>query len=432
MNDTPHLTREQKEAVGLLSIGTFLEYFDLMLYVHMAVLLNELFFPKTDPHTASLLSAFAFCSTYLLRPLGGLIFGYIGDNIGRKHTVIITTFMMSLSCIIMANLPTYEQIGISAAWIVTGCRIAQGMSSMGEITGAKLYLTEITKPPIRYPVVAVISIASILGGVAALAVASLSSRDGFSWRMAFGFGAIIAVIGGIARTRLRETPDFADAKRRLIKIVERSEEDPKNLEANPIWQTKVDGKLSIAYFFIHCIWPVCFYFAYVYCGTILKTKFGFSSNEVIKQNFIVSMFHLSSLVVFAYLTYKVYPLKIFKNMIWIFCSLTILSQYLLYSTQSPYHILLVQIFATSFAPGAFLTAPIFYTNFPVFKRFTYSSLLYAVSHSMIYIICSFGLVYLTKYFGNAGILLIITPIIIGSIWGVLYLEAADKRTSNMR
>jgi len=60
------LTREQKEAVGLLSIGTFLEYFDLMLYVHMAVLLNELFFPKTDPFTASLLSAFSFCSIFVL------------------------------------------------------------------------------------------------------------------------------------------------------------------------------------------------------------------------------------------------------------------------------------------------------------------------------------------------------------------------------
>lgn len=82
-------TKQQKEAVGLLSIGTFLEYFDLMLYVHMAVLLNELFFPKTDPFTASLLSAFSFCSTYLGRPFGALIFGYISDNIGRKVVVIV-------------------------------------------------------------------------------------------------------------------------------------------------------------------------------------------------------------------------------------------------------------------------------------------------------------------------------------------------------
>jgi len=94
------LKREQREAIGLLQMGTFLEYFDLMLYIHMAVLLNDLFFPKTDPHTAALLTAFSFCSIYVLRPLGALLFGYIGDNIGRKTTVIITTTIMSLSCIV--------------------------------------------------------------------------------------------------------------------------------------------------------------------------------------------------------------------------------------------------------------------------------------------------------------------------------------------
>jgi len=109
------LNRHQKEAIGLLQIGTFLEYFDLMLYVHMAVFLNELFFPKTDPHTSALLAAFAFCSTWVLRPFGALIFGWIGDNIGRKSTVVITTMMMALSCVIMASAPTYAQIGIGAA-----------------------------------------------------------------------------------------------------------------------------------------------------------------------------------------------------------------------------------------------------------------------------------------------------------------------------
>ncbi len=109
------LTKQQKEAIGLLSIGTFLEYFDLMLYVHMAVLLNELFFPKADTHTTSLLSAIAFCSTFVARPIGALLFGWIGDNIGRKSTVIITTSMMAISCIVMANLPTYAQIDVTTA-----------------------------------------------------------------------------------------------------------------------------------------------------------------------------------------------------------------------------------------------------------------------------------------------------------------------------
>ncbi|WP_341753194.1 MULTISPECIES: MFS transporter [unclassified Candidatus Tisiphia] len=89
------LTKEQKQAVGLLSVGTFLEYFDLMLYVHMAVFLNELFFPKADPHTTAIYSATAFCSTFVFRPIGAVIFGWLGDNMGRKTTVVITTFIMS-------------------------------------------------------------------------------------------------------------------------------------------------------------------------------------------------------------------------------------------------------------------------------------------------------------------------------------------------
>jgi MHS family proline/betaine transporter-like MFS transporter len=75
------LTREQKESIGLLQIGTFLEYFDLMLYVHMAVLLNELFFPETDPLTTRLIAALSFSSVFILRPFGAIIFGYIGDKL---------------------------------------------------------------------------------------------------------------------------------------------------------------------------------------------------------------------------------------------------------------------------------------------------------------------------------------------------------------
>ena len=141
------LSREQKQAIGLLSVGTFLEYFDLMLYVHMAVVLNDLFFPKTDPYTASILSSFAFCSTYLLRPFGAVLFGWIGDNYGRKITVVITTLMMAISCFVMATIPTYESIGLTATITMIICRMIQGVSSMGEIMGAELYVTEITQPP---------------------------------------------------------------------------------------------------------------------------------------------------------------------------------------------------------------------------------------------------------------------------------------------
>ncbi|WP_342271932.1 MFS transporter [Candidatus Tisiphia endosymbiont of Parasteatoda lunata] len=116
----------------------------------MAAFLNELFFEPTDSHSTSLMMSFAFCATFVFRPVGALIFGWLGDNIGRKFTVIITTFMMSASCLVIANLPTYAQIGSVAAWILTICRIVQGISSMGEITGAQLYITETINPPAQY------------------------------------------------------------------------------------------------------------------------------------------------------------------------------------------------------------------------------------------------------------------------------------------
>ena len=84
MQSEQTLSKQQKESVFLLQIGTFLEYFDLMLYVHMAVVLNELFFPKTDPTVAKIIGATAFCLTYVLRPVTGMVIGRIGDVVGEN------------------------------------------------------------------------------------------------------------------------------------------------------------------------------------------------------------------------------------------------------------------------------------------------------------------------------------------------------------
>ncbi|WPX96133.1 MFS transporter [Candidatus Bandiella euplotis] len=149
-NNASKLSRQQKEAVALLSIGTFLEYFDLMLYVHMAVLLNGLFFPQDNPTTAKLMGALAIVMTFVLRPIGGFVIGWIGDEIGRKATIVITTLIMATSCLMMATVGTYAEIGITATIIVMVCRMLQGFSSLGEVMGASLYLSEIFKPPHRY------------------------------------------------------------------------------------------------------------------------------------------------------------------------------------------------------------------------------------------------------------------------------------------
>ncbi len=423
------LTKEQKEAVGLLSIGTILEYFDLMLYVHMAVLLNELFFPKTDPFTTSLISAFSFCSSYLFRPFGALFFGWIGDHLGRKITVTITIFMMAISCFTIATLSPYASIGITASWIITICRIIQGMACIGESTGSELYIIEITKPPIQYPVVALLTVFSAIGTSIALGVANLAIKSDYGWRIAFLFGACIALIGVLARSTLRETPDFVDAKRRIQKATIKAKENPKLLEKHPIWKEKTNTKTMLAFFFMQCTRPICFYFAYVHCGNILKNM-NISPEEIISHNFIISIIDFLGLFVLAGLSYKIYPLKILKIKFTLFFIFLLASPFLLARVTNSFHLGIIQSIAVLFAFDDVPAGPILYKYFPVLKRFTYASLLHAFARAMMYFIISFGLVYLTKYFNTYALLIISLPISVGYIFGVYHFEKLEKDSKN--
>ena len=421
------LDGEQRRSLTLLSIGTCLEYFDLMLYVHMAVVLNELFFPKSDPHIAAFISAFAFCSTYIFRPIGALIFGYIGDNIGRKTAITIATMVMASSCVIMANLPTYDQIGITATWIVTICRIVQGMSSIGELIGVELYLTETLKPPTQYAAIALIESFCALGGFIALAVASLVITFGFNYRIAFWIGAGIALVSYIARTQLCETPDFIAFKAQAKKY---SEVVNKTSKYNDSEGGKSNKGAAIALFFIQCAWPLCFYFVYVHCSDILKNLFNYSSEQVIHQNFVVSIAQLSGFLILIYLSYRIYPLKLLKIKAIIFLIFSLICPYLLYNISSPFQLLLMQSFCILFALNTVPAIPILYSKFPVFKRFTYTSFLYTVPRALMHVVTSFGLVYLTQNFGHWALLLIMIPTGISFILGIQYFEKLEKHSLN--
>jgi len=424
------LKKDQKVAVGLLSIGTFLEYFDLMLYIHMAVLLNTLFFPESDPYVASIITAFSFCSTFLLRPFGALIFGYIGDNFGRKNTVVITTFLMSASCLVMATLPTYAEIGYSAAILVTICRIVQGMSSMGEKVGAELYITESTKPPARYPLVASVNVLSSVGATAALAIASIFTMYNLNWRMAFWFGAGIALIGSVARTALRETPEFVDAKRRVAENIKELGGNLELAKAKAVWKEKVPFKTTISYFFLQCARPVCFYFVYVHCSNILTHTFHYSPEQVINHNLLVSIVDLCGLTFFMYLSYYVYPLKIVKIIAIIFTLSLVFVSYGLANISSPFQLMLVQCFFVVFAIDTSPAAPIFLIHIPVFKRFTYSTFLYAVSRALMYFVTAFAFVYFTDKYNNYGLLIIMIPVIIGFFYALFHFEKLEKEAGN--
>jgi len=416
------LNREQKQAIGILSIGTFLEYFDLMLYVHMSVLLNDLFFSKENEFSAQLLSAFSFCITFIFRPIGALLIGRLGDSIGRKATVIITTTIMSISCVIMANLPTYEQIGIAASWAVTICRIFQGMSSMGERVGAEVYLTELIKPPYVYPAVAFVSVCLTLGGTMALFVANISISQLFNWRAAFWVGAIVAVIGSFARRCLRETPDFANAKQQIANLQKDLDIDlfKEKVLDKPWVKEKMSKKSVLSFFFIQLSYPVCFYLIFIHSSNLLKDKFGYTTEQVIHQNFIVSSIDLIFTLAITCLVYFINPLKFLKLKFYFAGPFILASPFLLNYISTGSGLMLIQILLSLSLLVEFPATPIFYKNFPIFQRFTTTCFSYAVSRALMYIISSFGIIYLIKYFGNLGLLFLLCPIVIGYGLGLFY------------
>ena len=405
------LSKNQRDAVGLLQIGTFLEYFDLMLYVHLAVLLNELFFPKTSPHTAALLSAFAFCSTYLLRPFGALFFGYIGDNIGRKAAIVLSTSMMAIACFFMSILPTYEEIGIFASVAMISCRILQGFSATGEVIGAEIYLSELLKPPASYQLVSWVVELCTLGSFAALFASSLIFKCNASWRTVFILGGMIALSGAVARRKLRETPDFLKSQLLKHKI--------------EIKKPSTSKRTSAAYFMIYSGYPLCFYITYIYCSDILKHSFNYKPEQVIDHNLLITLLSFLIGVSIILMAKYIDPLKIVKIRGYL-STATLLSIPFLPLCNNLYALIAMQVLLSFFALGTVPAIPIFFKYFPVHKRFTYSSMLYAVSRALMYVCTSFGLVYLTELLGIYGLWLIVLPVCAGFLWGTRHFEKLEK------
>lgn len=269
-----------------------------------------------------------------------------------------------------------------------------------------------------------------LGATFALGVAFISTSYNFNWRYAFWFGALVALVGSLARTTLRETPEFADVKRRMKMIFTDINENSSILEKNPIWTEKVNKATTLSLFLIFCAWPVCFYLTFIHCGKILRNNFGYTAEQVIYQNFFVSIVEMLGNLSLIYLGYYVYPLMILKIRMVIFWVLILVCLYLLSHARTPFDIFLFQAFIILIIPGLTPAHSILFTYFPVFKRFTYVSFLYAISNTIMYIITSFGFIYLTKYLGNYGLLIIIIPVMIGYSFGIFHFKKLEKATGN--
>jgi predicted MFS family arabinose efflux permease len=248
------------------------------------------------------------------------------------------------------------------------------------------------------------------------------TSEGFNWRYAFGIGSIIAVVGFVARITLKESAEFVNAKSRILKA---NEEPFLKTEIEKQFNKKIDKKTAFSLFLIQCAYPVSLYVTYIYSADILKNNFGYSSADVIKRNLLIAFSELINGVFCVWLSYRVCTLKIMRICLYVTFLATIffaftsknLTPNILFVFQ-----LLITLFAVSTSPGT----PIFLKYFPILKRFTTASFLYAFSRAVMYIITSFGLVYLVNIFHYIGIVILMIPVLIGYHFGLRHFEKLEK------
>jgi len=136
------MTREEKKVIFASSLGTVFEWYDFYLYGSLAAIIAKQFFANLDPTAAFIASLMAFAAGFLVRPFGALVFGRLGDMIGRKYTFLVTIVIMGTSTFLVGILPSYASIGIAAPIILIALRLLQGLALGGEYGGAATYVAE--------------------------------------------------------------------------------------------------------------------------------------------------------------------------------------------------------------------------------------------------------------------------------------------------
>ena len=197
-------------------IGTTIEFFDFYIYATAAVLVfPKLFFPASDPNTATLQSLATFALAFFARPVGSAVFGHYGDRIGRKATLVAALLTMGLSTVIIGLLPTYQTAGLLAPALLALCRFGQGFGLGGEWGGAVLLATE-NAPPGRqnwfgmFP-----QLGAPLGFICSSGVFLLlgdvmsdAQFEQWGWRVPFIASSLLVLVGLYVRLRIEETPAF--------------------------------------------------------------------------------------------------------------------------------------------------------------------------------------------------------------------------------
>ncbi|MEV7868489.1 glycine betaine/L-proline transporter ProP [Streptomyces sp. NPDC088124] len=207
--------RAVKRAVKAASLGNAMEWFDFGIYSYLAVTIGHVFFPSGNP-TIELLSSFAtFAVAFLVRPLGGMFFGPMGDRLGRKKVLALTMMLMALGTFAIGLIPSYTTIGFWAPALLILFRLVQGFSTGGEYGGASTFIAEYAPDKRRGYYGSFLEFGTLAGYVGAAGLvtaltAALGSdtMEAWGWRVPFLIGGPLGLVGLYLRLRLDETPAF--------------------------------------------------------------------------------------------------------------------------------------------------------------------------------------------------------------------------------
>jgi MFS family permease len=215
------ISREETRVIFASSLGTVFEWYDFYLYATLAPFFAALFFPKGND-TAALLSAFAaYAAGFLVRPFGALVFGRVGDLVGRKYTFLVTILVMGFSTFAVGLLPTYQSIGWAAPILMVSLRLLQGLALGGEYGGAATYVAEHAQPNKRGYDTAWIQTTATLGFFLSLVVIGICRFSGmltpaqfaeWGWRLPFLVSLILLIFSVYIRLKLNESPVFQRMK----------------------------------------------------------------------------------------------------------------------------------------------------------------------------------------------------------------------------
>jgi predicted MFS family arabinose efflux permease len=213
------MTREEKKVIFASSLGTVFEWYDFYLYGSLAGVIAAQFFSGLDPTSAYIFALLAFAAGFLVRPFGAIVFGRLGDMIGRKYTFLVTILIMGASTFIVGLLPSYKAIGIAAPVILIALRMLQGLALGGEYGGAATYVAEHAPHGKRGAYTSWIQTTATLGLFLSLLVI-LGVRESmdpkawadWGWRIPFLFSILLLAVSVWIRLSLNESPAFQKMK----------------------------------------------------------------------------------------------------------------------------------------------------------------------------------------------------------------------------